>query len=96
VVHAKAADFDSAIRRFESSRPSQYGHSAIAFPSEKSARPIMDINDRIHAQLVKAGVSLAATLPDDWVNGLIRRVAPPLPIAKVASMKLYSSFSTPL
>ena len=35
----------------------------------------MDVDERIHAQLVKAGVSLAATLPDDWVNGLIRRVA---------------------
>ena len=35
----------------------------------------MDVNDQIHAQLVKAGVRLAATLPDDWVNSLIRRVA---------------------
>lgn len=35
----------------------------------------MDVNERIHVQLLKAGVSLAATLPDDWVNGLIRRVA---------------------
>lgn len=35
----------------------------------------MDVNDRIHAQLLKAGVSLAATLPDDWIGGLIRRVA---------------------
>jgi sulfopyruvate decarboxylase subunit alpha len=35
----------------------------------------MDVNDRIHAQLLKAGVSLAATLPDDWISGLIRRVA---------------------
>lgn len=34
----------------------------------------MDVNDLIHAQLVKAGVSLAASLPDDWVNSLIRRV----------------------
>ena len=34
----------------------------------------MDANELIHAQLVKAGVTLAATLPDDWVNGLIRRV----------------------
>ena len=33
-----------------------------------------DVNDQIHAQLVKAGVHLAATLPDDWLNGLIRRV----------------------
>jgi sulfopyruvate decarboxylase subunit alpha len=35
----------------------------------------MDVNEQIHAQLVKAGVRLAATLPDDWVNSLIRRVA---------------------
>ena len=35
----------------------------------------MDVNDQIHAQLVKAGVRLAATLPDDWVNTLIRRVS---------------------
>lgn len=34
----------------------------------------MDVNDRIHAQLVKAGVRLAASLPDDWVNNLITRV----------------------
>ncbi|MGA8610687.1 MAG: hypothetical protein WB760_03015 [Xanthobacteraceae bacterium] len=34
----------------------------------------VDVNDQIHAQLVKAGVRLAATLPDDWLNGLIRRV----------------------
>jgi sulfopyruvate decarboxylase subunit alpha len=34
----------------------------------------MDVNDRIHAELMKAGVTLAASLPDDWVNGLIRRV----------------------
>jgi sulfopyruvate decarboxylase subunit alpha len=34
-----------------------------------------DVNDQIHTQLVKAGVRLAATLPDDWLNGLIRRVA---------------------
>lgn len=34
----------------------------------------MDVNDRIHDQLVKAGVTLAASLPDDWVNSLIRRV----------------------
>ena len=33
----------------------------------------MDVNDKIHAQLVKAGVKLAAGLPDDWVNGLINR-----------------------
>jgi sulfopyruvate decarboxylase subunit alpha len=35
----------------------------------------MDANELIHAQLVKAGVTLAASLPDDWVNGLIRRVS---------------------
>ena len=35
----------------------------------------MDVNDKIHAQLVKAGVRLAASLPDDWVNTLIRRIS---------------------
>jgi sulfopyruvate decarboxylase TPP-binding subunit len=35
----------------------------------------MDVNEQIHAQPVKAGVRLAASLPDDWVNGLIREVA---------------------
>jgi sulfopyruvate decarboxylase subunit alpha len=34
----------------------------------------MDVNERIHGQLVKAGVKLAASLPDDWVNKLITRV----------------------
>jgi sulfopyruvate decarboxylase subunit alpha len=34
----------------------------------------MDVNQRIHDQLVKAGVTLAASLPDDWVNSLIRIV----------------------
>jgi sulfopyruvate decarboxylase subunit alpha len=36
---------------------------------------LIDLNERVHAQLVKAGVGLTATLPDDWVNGLIRCVA---------------------
>ncbi|HWN48736.1 MAG TPA: hypothetical protein VNO18_02725, partial [Xanthobacteraceae bacterium] len=35
---------------------------------------MMDVNEQIHSQLVKAGVRLAASLPDDWVNGLIRTV----------------------
>ena len=34
----------------------------------------MDVNERIHAELVKCGVRLAATLPDDWVAPLIRRM----------------------
>jgi len=34
----------------------------------------MNVNERIHAELVKAGVRLAASLPDDWVNGLIRTI----------------------
>src|SRR5262245_35777012 len=41
--------------------------------SEETAH--MDVNDKIHAQLVKAGVRLAASLPDDWVNTLIRRIS---------------------
>lgn len=35
----------------------------------------MDVNERIHAELVRCGVRLAATLPDDWVAPLIRRMA---------------------
>jgi sulfopyruvate decarboxylase subunit alpha len=35
----------------------------------------MDVNEQIHAQLVKAGVRLAASLPDDWVNTLILRIS---------------------
>jgi len=34
-----------------------------------------DVAERIHAELVKAGVRLAATLPDDWVAPLIRKLA---------------------
>src|SRR5436305_14887920 len=34
----------------------------------------MDVNEKIHAQLLKAGVRLAASLPDDWVNTLISRI----------------------
>jgi len=34
-----------------------------------------DVAQRIHAELVKAGVRLAATLPDDWVAPLIRKLA---------------------
>lgn len=35
----------------------------------------MDANERIHAELKKCGVRLAASLPDDWVAPLIRRLA---------------------
>lgn len=35
----------------------------------------MDVNERIHVELTKCGVRLAATLPDDWVAPLIRRLA---------------------
>lgn len=34
----------------------------------------MDVYDAIHDQLRKAGVRLAATLPDDWVAPLIGRI----------------------
>lgn len=34
----------------------------------------MDVNERIHAELGKCGVKLAATLPDDFVAPLIRRL----------------------
>ena len=33
-----------------------------------------EVTEKLHAQLVKAGVKLAASLPDDWVNTLITRV----------------------
>jgi len=35
----------------------------------------MDVNEKIHEQLKKAGVTLAASLPDDWVAPLINRIA---------------------
>lgn len=35
----------------------------------------MDVAERICAELMKIGVRLAATLPDDWVAPLIRRIA---------------------
>src|SRR5205807_10067280 len=35
----------------------------------------MDVNEKIHAQLKKTGVTLAASLPDDWVAPLIERIA---------------------
>ena len=35
----------------------------------------MDVNEQIHAQLKKSGVTLAASLPDDWVAPLINRIA---------------------
>ena len=35
----------------------------------------MDVNERLHAELTKCGVRLAATLPDDWVAPLIMRIA---------------------
>ncbi len=34
----------------------------------------MDAHELIHAELKKAGVRLAASLPDDWVAPLIRRL----------------------
>jgi sulfopyruvate decarboxylase subunit alpha len=34
----------------------------------------MDVNELIHAQLTKIGVTLATTLPDDFVAPLIRRL----------------------
>jgi sulfopyruvate decarboxylase subunit alpha len=35
----------------------------------------MDVNERIHAELTRCGIQLAATLPDDWVAPLIGRLA---------------------
>ncbi|MSQ72894.1 MAG: hypothetical protein EXR27_16615 [Betaproteobacteria bacterium] len=35
----------------------------------------MNVNERLHAELSKCGVRLAATLPDDWVAPLIGRLA---------------------
>jgi sulfopyruvate decarboxylase TPP-binding subunit len=34
----------------------------------------MNVNERIHAELTRCGVRLAATLPDDFVAPLIRRL----------------------
>jgi sulfopyruvate decarboxylase subunit alpha len=35
----------------------------------------MDVMQHIHVQLSKAGIRLAASLPDDWVAPLIERIA---------------------
>ena len=35
----------------------------------------MDVHEKIHEQLKKSGVTLAASLPDDWVAPLINRIA---------------------
>ena len=35
----------------------------------------LDVTARIHAQLTKAGIRLAASLPDDWIAPLIERIA---------------------
>jgi sulfopyruvate decarboxylase subunit alpha len=35
----------------------------------------MDAYERIHQELTRVGVKLAATLPDDWVGPLIGRIA---------------------
>ena len=35
----------------------------------------MDVNAELHEQLKKCGVTLAASLPDDWVAPLIERIA---------------------
>ena len=44
----------------------------------------MDVTARIHEQLTKCGIKIAASLPDDWVAPLIERIAadnqnPPCP-----------------
>ena len=46
---------------------------AVIFMAMTNARQA-EVNEKIHAQLVKAGVKLTASLPDDWVNNLITRV----------------------
>ena len=35
----------------------------------------VDVNEKIHEQLKNSGVTLAASLPDDWVAPLINRIA---------------------
>jgi sulfopyruvate decarboxylase subunit alpha len=35
----------------------------------------MDVHERIHAEVKKCGVTLVASLPDDWVAPLIERIA---------------------
>lgn len=35
----------------------------------------MDVSEKIHEQLKKSGVTLAASLPDDWTAPLINRIA---------------------
>ena len=35
----------------------------------------MDVTEKIHEQLKKSGITLAASLPDDWVAPLINRIS---------------------
>jgi sulfopyruvate decarboxylase subunit alpha len=35
----------------------------------------IDVNEKIHEELKSCGVTLAASLPDDWVAPLINRIA---------------------
>ena len=35
----------------------------------------MDVNEKIHEELKNSGVTLAASLPDDWMAPLIERIA---------------------
>src|ERR1700738_2780536 len=44
--------------------------SSEGFRSDSS-----DVTARMHAQLTKAGIRLAASLPDDWIAPLIERIA---------------------
>ena len=44
-------------------------------PAIRESGGIMSVNESIHEQLKKAGVTLAASLPDDWVASLIKRIA---------------------
>ncbi len=41
----------------------------------RSVARAMDVNEKIHEQLKKSGVTLAASLPDDFVAPLINRIA---------------------
>src|ERR1039457_5174027 len=54
--------------------------SIATSPTNTSTRPprrivdAMDPYQRIHEELTRVGVTLAATLPDDWVGPLIGRL----------------------
>src|SRR5205085_10797085 len=56
-------------------RDHRRGALSAARSDEQPGRLTMDVAARIHEQLSKCGIKLAASLPDDWIAPLIERIA---------------------